>query len=991
MKIVFWLDPKVGFDWSTPEVISNIADGLAGMGYEVELLVEDQVLDHFTVEQAVRRVWFEESQQQILTDVLVSNRLEHLTRNDLSQAGKRIWLALDDDVPSAVEYVETYQLQDEISIVTFNRIVQERLAQANIKALFLRPGIRLDRCKPRAAKERDSQVITIGLFDDRPEVVRAVLQGVEMTRLALNRLEVQLLVKEELESTLHVPIQVKVRPSLEERIRCYQNSDIFIYIPGQERFSLIPLEAMAMGLPVILSQHPAAQEYVKNRQNCILMGKMHPKGLALAVLNIVKIGNVREQLKSQGIKTSQDYDLKPGLRSLEQLWSTPYMTRELPPIDSDPENGGESLDLVIINHNSGEGLQECLASLREHTEYPHRVIVVDNGSTDGSLDCVKGEWGISLIQNQQDNGFAKACNQGILAGKGNNILLLNSHYRFTEGWLEPLLAEISKSQVGMVYPQVTQRQHEITMDEEVEVEVKPIAPLPRNNMFLIQRDLLNRLGLLDEELFLFYEDLDFSLRAEEKDYEVVHCPNSNILYIEEDLHLTEDEDVRTQRNKLLAQSRRRVKEKWGDVSPEHKPQRLADGVVFLSLHPWQKRAQRTQVLIDDFIRRGQKVVYVEPYCSNRPTEMVEKGQYILTCKGNGTIHFNLTNPGKRVEMSHELKNQLNQWGIRIPILMVEAPWWEPMVKHIEHRYLIYTTPELLLDDDLETLQQLREKCIRSEKEVLKAADLVITASRKRKEELADGCRQILYNPGGFSPEHLDRFLKGHYTMPEEISLFTGPKVGIVGTFNRFFPKFLLKEVVHRHPEVHFLFMGEITCDLGELAPMSNLHFLGQKGWDHLLDCLYFYDLLLYPYPARGLNLYLDPYMVNYYLALGKPVIAFEHPELERFGWAIQRAATDQEFLDIVAQTLQRLEGEKGEERIRERLVQVRGHTWDAQLEELYAELIGVVPVIPEKPAPVVVEQPVHVAEEREHTLTSIWKQITSGYHRLFSGRKDASR
>lgn len=990
MKIVFWLDPKVGFDWSTPEVVSNIADGLAEMGYDVELLVEDQMLDDFVVEQAVRRVWFEESQQQILTDVLVSNRLDHLTRNDLSQAGKRIWLALEEDVASAVEYFETYQLHDEIGIITLHRTVKDRLAQANISSLLLRPGIRLDRCKLKTVRERESQIITIGLFDERPEVVRAVLQGVEMTRLALNRLEVQLFVHQDLEVTPSLPIQVKVRPSLEERVRCYQNSEIFIYIPGPEKFSTIPLEAMAVGVPVILSQHPAAQEYVKNRQNCILMGKMHPKGLALAVLNIVKIGNIREQLRSQGFKTSQEYDLKPGLRSLEQLWSTPYVVRDISPTDPDPGGGTETLDLVMINHNSGEGLTECLTSLRQHTTYPHRILVVDNGSSDESLECVKEEPGISLIRNQQDNGFAKACNQGILAGKGDYILLFNSHYRFTEGWAEPLLAEINKPNVGMVYPQVAHRHCEAEDEEETGAEVKSVTPFPCNSMFLIRRDLLNKLGLLDEELFLFFEDLDYSLRAEEKGYQVVHCPGSNVTYICEDPRLSEQEEVRSQWNRLLAQSRRRLKEKWGDLSPEYKPRRLADGIVFLSLHPWQERAQRTQAWIDFLIQQGQKVVYVEPYCSNRPAEMLENGRYLYTCKGNGTIHFNLINPGRRVELSHELKAQLSRWGIQIPILMVEAPWWEPMVKHLEHRMLVYTGPELLLRDELETLQQLREKFTPVEKTVIQAADLVIVASRKRKDEVAGDSDRVLYNPGGFVPHSLDRFLKGHYTMPEEISLFAGPKVGLVGTFNRFFPKFLLKEIVHRHPDVQFLFIGEITCDLGELGQIPNLHFLSNRGWDHLLDCLYFFDLILYPYPARGLNLYIDPYMVNYYLAMGKPVIAFDHPELEQYGWAIQRAANDQEFLEFVAQTLQRLEGEKGEERIRERLAQVRGHTWEIRLEELYAQLADVLPLpaVLEIPAAApVTEQPLVIAEEGEKAFTSIWKQIIG----RFWGRKGTKR
>jgi len=164
--------------------------------------------------------------------------------------------------------------------------------------------------------------------------------------------------------------------------------------------------------------------------------------------------------------------------------------------------------------------------------------------------------------------------------------------------------------------------------------------------------------------------------------------------------------------------------------------------------------------------------------------------------------------------------------------------------------LIYLTPEMLLGEEMETFQQLKEKFSKAEDALLKVADLVIVASDKRRIELERQQKNLIVSPGGFYPSDLDRFMKGHYTMPDEMTHLNGLKVGITGALNRFFPKYLLRDLARKHPEVAFLFIGEITCDLGELAKIPNLYFLGNKSWDYLLDCLYFCDLLLYPYQCR---------------------------------------------------------------------------------------------------------------------------------------------
>jgi len=118
--------------------------------------------------------------------------------------------------------------------------------------------------------------------------------------------------------------------------------------------------------------------------------------------------------------------------------------------------------------------------------------------------------------------------------------------------------------------------------------------------------------------------------------------------------------------------------------------------------------------------------------------------------------------------------------------------------------------------------------------------------------------------------------------------------------------------------------------------------------------------------------YLDPYMVNYYLALGKPVIAFKHPEIERFAPVVACADSEEEFKEMVTQALVHLEEERSEVKIRERLAKVRGRSWEEQMAEIHDHIANVLPP-PRIPDVIPVEE--LVSNEKENLLSVLWKQI----------------
>ena len=86
------------------------------------------------------------------------------------------------------------------------------------------------------------------------------------------------------------------------------------------------------------------------------------------------------------------------------------------------------VSIVIPSWNTKELTCECISSIcRQTAAVSYEIIVVDNGSADGSAEAIKSRFpDVRIIANKTNKGFAAACNQGILAGRGRCVLLLNS-------------------------------------------------------------------------------------------------------------------------------------------------------------------------------------------------------------------------------------------------------------------------------------------------------------------------------------------------------------------------------------------------------------------------------------------------------------------------------------------------------------------------------------------------------------------------------------
>jgi len=218
------------------------------------------------------------------------------------------------------------------------------------------------------------------------------------------------------------------------------------------------------------------------------------------------------------------------------------------------------LDIVIINWNAGDLLKRCVASIQSaDIDVPGKLIVVDNGSSDNSVELITSMRDVQLFKSENNLGFGGGCNRGAALGKAPFILLLNPDIRFDPDTLEKLLSFITSDRlvddVGIIGVQLIGQDGQVQKNIACFPVFKDLFPrmvgldrifpklfkphylkekdYSQNQLveqipgafFLVKRALIKRLGGFDERFFMYYEDVDLSYRA--------HLAGWNTLYLAE--------------------------------------------------------------------------------------------------------------------------------------------------------------------------------------------------------------------------------------------------------------------------------------------------------------------------------------------------------------------------------------------------------------------------------------------------------------------------
>ena len=221
-----------------------------------------------------------------------------------------------------------------------------------------------------------------------------------------------------------------------------------------------------------------------------------------------------------------------------------------------PGNMNSSLPLVsviIVNYNGKHYLKKCLSSLASQSYPAIEVILVDNGSCDGSVEYVKKEFtSVRIIESRKNLGFAKGNNLGIKEAGGELIATLNNDTQVSSRWLEELVSAMAQDErVGMCASKMlfmknpgminstgicisrsgTCWDRGIFEPDTGQYESMEEVFGPCAGAALYRRRMLEEIGLFDEDFHAYVEDTDLAFRGRLSGWKCLYVPKAVVYHV----------------------------------------------------------------------------------------------------------------------------------------------------------------------------------------------------------------------------------------------------------------------------------------------------------------------------------------------------------------------------------------------------------------------------------------------------------------------------
>jgi GT2 family glycosyltransferase len=213
-------------------------------------------------------------------------------------------------------------------------------------------------------------------------------------------------------------------------------------------------------------------------------------------------------------------------------------------------NSPLDLSIVIPSHNRPELLRRCLATVCRHAPEHTEIVVVDDGSADGSASAVAAAFPrVQALRLPRRRGFCVSANRGIEASRGAVVELLNDDTEVCSGWATAALADFVDPAIGAVAPLVLcwpgdridsagdryylggiagKRYHGESLAGS-RLRRCPVFGASASSAFY-RREALRRVGLFPEDFAAYFEDVDLSFRLHRAGYHILFEPDAQVLH-----------------------------------------------------------------------------------------------------------------------------------------------------------------------------------------------------------------------------------------------------------------------------------------------------------------------------------------------------------------------------------------------------------------------------------------------------------------------------
>jgi GT2 family glycosyltransferase/glycosyltransferase involved in cell wall biosynthesis len=330
-----------------------------------------------------------------------------------------------------------------------------------------------------------------------------------------------------------------------------------------ENAPFIIREAFAARLPVIAANLGGMAEMVRHEVDGLLFEPGDSKALAAAIGRCLREPELLDRLR-QGIRPPMS--IQDDAAQLRELYSvlrrrvaieSPSLPKNSPwGLDDNvtgPGGSAASIAAVVLNYRTADQTWLAARSLQTSRAKPERILIVDNGSQDGSAESLRETLsGVEVVETGANLGFSGGCNvalRRILESSAHFALLVNSdavlhpdaigalvhaaQVHQDAGVLAPVLLSREEpdhiASAGLSYSQTTGR----IKHRAVGRPLRLLTPLTTHQVdavsgcvMLIRLAALRRAGLLREEFFFYFEDLEFCLRIREAGFKVLCVPDA---------------------------------------------------------------------------------------------------------------------------------------------------------------------------------------------------------------------------------------------------------------------------------------------------------------------------------------------------------------------------------------------------------------------------------------------------------------------------------
>ncbi|MGQ0839397.1 glycosyltransferase [Actinokineospora sp.] len=651
--------------------------------------------------------------------------------------------------------------------------------------------------------------------------------------------------------------------------------------------------------------------------------------------------------------------------------------------------------VVIVTYNSAAVIADCLRALPAALAGAGetRVIVVDNASTDGTPEVVSATDGdVKIVHRTDNDGFGAGVNDGIAHAAGCDVLVLNADIRLSPGSVAALRAAVRPG-VGVVAPKLTdvdgRVQHSLrrtptalrslgeavlggaragrygplgeTVTHPRAYERAGTADWATGAAWLITRDCLDVIGVLENRFLLYSEETDIMLRAGAAGFAVYYEPAAHAVHLG-------GESVTSPKlwSLLVANKVRLHRERYGRAaaarmrlallidnllralrgSPTHRaalrglvrlrewpeplstPDWSASGeappyVCFSAQDWWYHNQAHSDFQLMRRVAEHRKVLLVNSIGLRMPTPGKSTQFLRRILRKAGSVAKLVRRPLPDVPGYHVMTplpipfygspavRRLNAvlvraqvravcavLRMRAPVVVATIPTAWDVVEPMARRGLLYNR-----SDRHSAFPEADQATILGlENKLLAGADHVLYVSRELQSEDAHATgERAHFLDHGVDLQHFRRRTE----LPADLARLPGPRIGFFGSLDDYLVDFdLLERIAAEFPDASLVLVGDATIDMDRFAKYPNVHWLDFKPYAEIPGYGSGFDVAIMPWLDNDWIKHANPIKLKEYLALGLAVVSTDFPEVRHYADRIRIAERGHDgFVAAVRATL----------------------------------------------------------------------------------------